>query len=137
MADRIQARAIRRCGQLLREIAPSAGGRPPDETPETREGALPSSRKSAADAAGLSEHRRKTALRVANVPEDEFEEAVEADDPATVTELAERGKKPFIFDLRGRDPNDFKISTQAQGELRRFSELANEIESNTLAATEV
>jgi hypothetical protein len=36
MADRIQARAIKRCGALLQEIDPSKGGRPPST--ETREG---------------------------------------------------------------------------------------------------
>lgn len=29
MADRIQARAIRRCGELAKKIEPSKGGRPP------------------------------------------------------------------------------------------------------------
>jgi hypothetical protein len=65
-----RARAIYRCGVLLGEIEPSKGGRP---SSETREGALPSSRTEAATDAGLSEHQRKTALRVANVPEAEFE----------------------------------------------------------------
>src|SRR4249920_1073731 len=36
MADRIQARAIRRCGELLKQVPASAGGRPS----ETREGTL-------------------------------------------------------------------------------------------------
>lgn len=40
----------------------------------------------------LSERQRKTALRVANVPRDIFEEMVETDRPATITEFAERGK---------------------------------------------
>ena len=49
-----------------------------------------------------------TALRIANIPEDEFEEAVESDDPPTASQLAERGTKhrlpPSVPDyLRGRD----------------------------------
>jgi len=40
----------------------------------------------------MSERQRKTALRVANVPSEEFEQAVESDNLPTVTALAERGK---------------------------------------------
>jgi hypothetical protein len=39
----------------------------------------------------MSERQRKTALRIANVPREEFEALVESDDPPTITELAERG----------------------------------------------
>jgi hypothetical protein len=55
-------------------------------------------RKQAATDAGLSEHRRKTAIRVSRVPDPEFEGAVEADDPATVTSLAQRGTVPARVD---------------------------------------
>jgi hypothetical protein len=72
----VTARAIRRLGVLLKEIEPArggdrgngaTGGRPPD-----------ASRDAAADAAEISEHQRKTALRVASIPDDEFERQVEA-----------------------------------------------------------
>ncbi len=47
---------------------------------EPQEGALPRlTRESAATDAGLSEHQRKTALRVAAIPEPEFTAAVEPD----------------------------------------------------------
>ena len=92
LADRIQARAIRRAGQLLQEIAPAMGAR----TDRPRDGAVPRSptRTEAATAAGLSDRQRKTALRVAAVPADEFEAALEADNPPTVTQLARRGTNP-------------------------------------------
>jgi hypothetical protein len=77
MADRIQARAIRRCGELLKEIeaaknqyAYTAGG---------------ISRSQAAKQAGLSCRQKVTALRVANLPQESFEQQVESDDPPTVT----------------------------------------------------
>jgi hypothetical protein len=91
MADRIQARAIRRCGELLQEIKPARGRR---SDLELREGAHPKSttREEAATAAGLSDHQRKQALRVAAIAESEFEAAVEGDQPPSVTALAERGK---------------------------------------------
>ena len=61
MATRIQARAIRRCGELLREIESGQGTR----TDKLHDGAVTkSTRTQAAETAGLSERQRKTALRV-------------------------------------------------------------------------
>jgi len=87
LALRIQQRAQRRLGELLKQI-PRADeatrfGQAGDHPPVTRTQA-------AADA-GLSAHQRKTALRIANVPEASFEAAVESDRPPTVTEMAGRG----------------------------------------------
>jgi hypothetical protein len=55
------------------------GGRPPRF-----------SQRQAAKQAGLSKDQEKQAVRVANVPDDDFDAAVESDDPPTVTELAAR-----------------------------------------------
>jgi hypothetical protein len=63
---RIRARAIRRCGELLAAIEKSKGGQP------TR-GGDPTSRRAAAERAGLSRDQRVTALRVAKVPQADFE----------------------------------------------------------------
>jgi len=102
--DRIQARAIRRAGELLKQIEPGKGGQP-YQSGSTRSGDHPS-RKQAATDAGLSDHQRKQALRVANVPESDFTEQVESDTPPTVTKLAEQGKRKPV-DLKGRDPSEF------------------------------
>jgi hypothetical protein len=89
MAIRIQARAERRCGELLKQI-PSAsggdrggptGGRPP----------VGSTRTQVAKSAGLTEHRRKTALRVASIPAEDFERQIERPTPPSITRLAEQG----------------------------------------------
>jgi hypothetical protein len=96
------------------------GGLPPNVS--TR-GDAPPSRSQAAREAGLSTDQRKTALRVARLPEKEFEDAIESDDPVTLTELAERGTvKKSPFDLGDRNPQDFKAATEAGGELRRLAE---------------
>jgi len=42
-------------------------------------------RTEAATQAGLSERQKVTALRVASVPESDFQQAVESDSPPTVT----------------------------------------------------
>jgi len=65
MAERIRARAIDRCGELLREIEPRPGTRT-DLQPSATSG----TRLQAAEDAGLSKRQAVTALRVANVPRD-------------------------------------------------------------------
>jgi hypothetical protein len=117
MADRIQARAIRRCGELLKLVEPSKGGQP------TRNGGG-TSRTKAAQEAGLSKRQKDTALRVANVPEHEFNGAIESEDPPTVTQLADRGKKKLL-DLGESNPADFVVATQAIGQLRDLAKFAS------------
>lgn len=91
LAARIRARAIRRCGELLRQVEPANGART-DLKP--RGGCPPRlSRKAAATEAGLSTDQMKTALRIANVPAEEFEALVESEDPPGADKIAERGKK--------------------------------------------
>lgn len=124
MADRIQARAIRRCGELLKQI--DARG---DHM--KKEGAH-LSRTQAADDAGLSEHQRKQALRVANVPDDDFNAQVESDSPPTVTALAEQGKRPLV-NLGDTSPADFKLATAALGQLRTFAAFADKTDPASAA----
>ena len=124
-ADRIQARAIRRCGELLKAIEPKPGART-DREPSTGDG----TRSQAARDAGLSKRQQVTATRVANVPEFDFERDVESDEPPTVTALAERGRRtaPVVVDiLKGRDPEDFAAATQAGGAIQRFVEMTSTI----------
>jgi hypothetical protein len=118
-AERIQARAIRRCGELLKQIEPASkhnaqktkGGQPPFV-----------SRTDAARQAGLSEHQQKQAVRVASVPQEQFDNQVESDEPPTVTKLAEQGKKPRqLIDLKGRDPKDFNKAMHFKGMLQDYS----------------
>jgi hypothetical protein len=88
LALRIQQRAQRRMGELIKTIPPAQGA---NLTAAGRAGAVPISRRSAATQAGISERQRKTALRIASIPEADFEAAVESDDPPTITEMAMRG----------------------------------------------
>jgi hypothetical protein len=94
---RIKARAIDRCGEILRQIPADAGGRPS----KTQDGDGPSLRAQAATTAGMSERQLKTALRVRAVPRELFEELVESDDPPTITQLAQLGTKKLRECCRG------------------------------------
>lgn len=118
---RILARAVRREGEILLEIEPATGARTDLEPSEGDHTKL--TRKQVARDAGLSDHQRVTALRVANVPADKFEAAVESDDPPSVTALAERGRnsrpEPLV-DLAGRSPEDFAEATKLIGLVTRF-----------------
>ncbi len=133
MAIRIQARAIRRCGELLREIESGQGTR----TDKLHDGAVAkSTRTQAAETAGLSERQKVTALRVANVPEPVFTAAVESESPPTVTQLADAGrqKKPEpLHDLEGIDPYLYARATEWQGSIKRLAEYCRKHDPKAIA----
>jgi hypothetical protein len=105
MAQRIRARAIRRAGELLKQIEPQQGQRR-DLQPSV--GVHTKSREDAAREAGMSKHQQVQAVRVANVPADDFERQVESPKPPTLSELASQGVRPRQpVDLGGRDPRMF------------------------------
>lgn len=117
MADRIQARALDRCGELLRKI-PKAPG-PKINAP----GYINLSRENVARAAGLSDHQRNTALRINAIPRDQFEMLVESDKPPTAKKLAEIGTKKRqrpLIDLGIRTPKEFAAATWLIGLLDDF-----------------
>lgn len=110
-AERIHGRAVKRMGELLKEFDARGAHRKKD-------GNGLSSQRNAASDVGLSERQQKQAVRVANVPDEEFEALIESDDPPTVTALAELGKKrreQTAIALEGRNPKDFAVATQGQG----------------------
>ena len=89
MAERIQARAIRRYGELLKQIEPGI-----NRYDSRHDGTdIPRNRTEAATQAGISERQKVTALRIANIPDTEFDALIESDSPPTVTKLAEIGKQ--------------------------------------------
>lgn len=118
MADRIQARAVRRAGEILKTFK-SPGGRPS----ETRDGTVPSlSQQAMARDAGMSERQRKTAVRVANVPAEQFERQVESETPPTVTRLADQGTKRRVIHVdTPAAPANFARATQVIGEVKDFA----------------
>lgn len=124
LADRIQARAARRCGELLKQIP-----RGDESTRFGQEGAHPPvTRTEAAADAGLSEHQRKQALRIASIPEGRFEELVESDSPPTVTDLAQMGmmRMPKII------PSEPDVSA-----IQKFARFCGGTDAASLAASVV
>lgn len=82
MADRIQARAVRRCGELLHTLGRNPGGMAADRFPRKME---------IAKEAGLNLKQYTTAMAVANIQENTFEELIESEDPPKLYKLAEYG----------------------------------------------
>jgi hypothetical protein len=127
-AMRIHGRALRRVGELLKAVAigREQGGRPPQNG-----GGVPTvSQRAAAVAVGLSKDQQVAAVRVANIPAEEFEAAIESDSPPTVTKLAEAGTKlrnPLGFDyLEGRDPQKFNAAIHTLGAMKLLAAKCSE-----------
>lgn len=135
-ATRIRARAIRRCGELLKQVDGRGGDR--TKTDGTDSSARMSiSQRALAAQAGLSERQQVTAVRVANVPQETFERAVEGEEKVTVTKLASMGKQtrqPVADHLQGRDPHQFSAATHTMGAMRRFAEKCAEHDAAFIAA---
>jgi len=116
-AMRIQARATRRCGQLLEayKLKKSPG------RPAKNGGAgSPISQRDVAKSHGISKDREKAAVRAANIPADEFESAVESDDPPSAKKLSDMGKQ--ARPAEPSEPEGFLEATQLIGALRRLAE---------------
>lgn len=123
LAQRIRARAIRRAGELLKQIEPASGSHWKSKS----EGEHTFSREDAAREAGMSKHQQVQATRIANIPADQFDAQVEADKPPTISQLASQGIKPRenIVDLQGRDPKEFNRALHYVG---AFEMAAKELE---------
>jgi hypothetical protein len=59
----------------------------------SKRGPKQSERRQAAEAAGMSRGQMWRAMKLASIPEDEFEALVESDEPPTVSELVEVGRQ--------------------------------------------
>lgn len=129
MAQRIRARAIRRAGELLKQIEPQSGARTdlqPNVGADTR-----LTRKDAASEAGMSPRQMNTALRIANIPPDDFEAQVEGPKPPTLTQLAQQGiqrRDPPPPDpqtwLKGRDKKAFNRALHFTGDITDYASTA-------------
>ncbi|MGG7580636.1 hypothetical protein [Rhizobium sp. Nf11,1] len=115
-AMRIRSRAIKRAGELLKEFQPAHGA---NQNITDGAGTKVPTRTDAARQAGMSERQQVTAVRVANVPTEEFERQVESDAPPTITQLAEQGKK--AAPPQPPKPAGFADATKLIGELERLA----------------
>jgi hypothetical protein len=91
MSKRIRARAIRRCGELLK-LFDGRGNNAPNQSSDK-----PTliSKNEMGESVGLSKDQQVQANRIANIPECEFDRQLESDDVPTLAALAKQGTKPL------------------------------------------
>jgi len=123
-AKRIQGRAVRRSGELLKQFDGRGDHRRTD-------GADSSSQRDAAHEAGMSERQQVTAVRVAKIPEADFNDAIESETPPTITKLADMGKTPRPADPS--PPEGWREATALLGEFQRFAEFCEKSDPTTVA----
>jgi hypothetical protein len=115
MAVRIRARAVRHCGELLKQF--DAKGKRTDRREPADADVSKLSQKEAAGKSGISERQEVTADRLANISEQSFNDQVESETPPTITHLAKQGVKPInkepVIDLMGRAPGEVSVSARA------------------------
>lgn len=92
LAQRIKLRAFRRAGELLKQYDARGQHMKKDASVHSL------SQKEVAEQVGFSERQSKTAVRLAKIPEGEFNEKVDSDKPPSVKELT-----------RNMDPKDREI----------------------------
>jgi hypothetical protein len=94
-AKRIQYRAKRRMGELLKQFDGRGGnhGNQYQSAKRDPEDPFANSVNNVASSIGLSSKQTKEAVRFANVPKDKFEAIVESEDIPTQKEVAELGTK--------------------------------------------
>jgi hypothetical protein len=88
MAQKIRDRAMKRGGALLMQVKAAKGA---NQNIRAAGGPKVQTRKEVAEKAGLSPRQAKQMIRVASVPDEQFERMVERGKPATVELLASRG----------------------------------------------
>jgi hypothetical protein len=119
IARRIQARAVRRYGELLREFDGRGGDA---KSKSTATDTFAPTQNKVARKAGLSKRKQVTAVRVARVPEEKFEELVEKERPASISELAELGKEPAKAEVSQEGATEKRLTL---GSMRRLSSCAD------------
>lgn len=130
LAVRIRARAVRRAGELLKKF--QAQGARTDL--QLSNGAGTKSQRSAAKAAGMSKRQEVTAVRIANVPERDFEAAVESDHPPTIPKLSEKGRATAQRMAKESARPGFYAATHTVGAMREFAAKCSEYEPEFVAA---
>lgn len=124
-AMRITNRATRRCGELLKQFDARGGDQyHKDETVVDHSFVL--SQNEVAKDAGLSQYQQAIAIRIANIPEDKFNELVESDNVPTMTKLADMGKKQIINKFKETPKPGFLDALYMSGAIEDLAKMMKE-----------
>lgn len=116
MSKRIRARAMRRCGELLKMFDGRSGQNFPNAK---RDGAVPFSKSQIGEAAGLSERQIKQSNNLSNISENDFNHQIESDQVPTLTQLSDQGKKKIDY-LYKPKPTGFADAIHLKGALKEL-----------------
>ena len=133
-ALRIQLRAERRYGQLHKQLFPNRSKenlvQNRSSSPDHRQDGTvpPVTGVQAAAQAGVTERQLKTSLRIAAVPEEDFNRQVESPNPPTKSQLAEQGRVRRVLEL---DPaaERFKAACAALHQFATFCDIHDPTET--------
>jgi hypothetical protein len=131
-AVRISNRATRRCGELLKQFDARNGQNLPNtKIVDSVDFSL--TQRQAAEQSGLTERQELTAVRIANIPEERFNELVESENVPTMTKLAEIGKKPQInkdHEIFQPKPKGFTDAIYMSGAIEDLSKMMQQHDAN-------
>lgn len=117
MSKRIRARAMRRCGELLKMFDGRGGDRKSDDF--KRDGTDPFDKSQIGEAAGLSERQIKQSNNLSNISENDFNHQIESDQVPTLTQLSDQGKKKIDY-LYKPKPTGFADAIHLKGALKEL-----------------
>ena len=80
---------------------------------------IATTQKEVAGQAGISEGQKRTAINLANVPINDFNEQIESETPPTVTKLAKQGVVKNEF-LNSQKPEGFTEAMYIRGDISRL-----------------
>lgn len=128
MAQRIRARAMRRAGEIAKQMMQPQGT---NRFTANRDDAAVISKERVQDVSGFSERQLNTSLRVANIPEPQFTAQVESANPPTLTELARQGTQkretppdPETW-LKGRSAQSFNAILHMMSTIEEYAKEAD------------
>lgn len=127
MAQRIRARAMRRAGELAKQMMQPHGGH--NKQDDTAVILLP--KEKVQEVSGFSERQLNTSLRIAAVPEQSFITQIESSNPPTLTELARQGTQKRDVPpspeqwLKGRDGKTYNGILHMLSAVEEYAEEAD------------
>lgn len=123
MAQKIRAQSYRRMGELLSEF----DARPDNSKKQTdvNDGLL--SQKQVAEDTGISERQQLTSVRLAKIPEPEFNGLLESEKVPTITELAKHGTKSVLYKPK---PEGYSKGIHVYNDFKNISTVCKQYDAN-------
>jgi hypothetical protein len=123
MAQKIRAQSYRRMGELLSEY----DGRGNYSEQSKKDIGVRFTKTEIATQSGLSERETKTATRLSNIPEPEFNDLLEAEKVPTITELSKHGTKSILYKPK---PEGYSKGIHVYNDFKNISSVCRQYDAN-------